>query len=147
MIKHVVWHCLLVWFCMVGATLFAQDVEGVWRTIDDQTEKPKSHVRLDIVDNKLFGYIEKVVPGPGEHADPLCEACEGDLHGKRVIGMRIINGLSMNQSGEWEGENGILDPESGKVYTCKIWLASENQLMVRGYVGFFYRTQQWERME
>ncbi|WP_245574509.1 DUF2147 domain-containing protein [Hugenholtzia roseola] len=36
----------------------------------------------------------------------------------------------------------ILDPEDGKSYTCKIWREGKN-LMVRGYVAFFFRTQKW----
>jgi len=37
-----------------------------------------------------------------------------------------------------------MDPETGKVYDCKIWLEN-GQLKVRGYVAFFYRTQTWLR--
>jgi len=38
----------------------------------------------------------------------------------------------------------ILDPNNGKFYSCKIWLENRN-LEVRGYIGFFFRTQQWLR--
>jgi uncharacterized protein (DUF2147 family) len=43
----------------------------------------------------------------------------------------------------------ITDPENGKTYDCKIWLDDNNQdiLHVRGYVSFFYKTQDWERVE
>jgi len=37
-----------------------------------------------------------------------------------------------------------MDPEDGKVYTAEIWV-EEGKLKVRGYVGFFYRTQTWLR--
>ena len=41
----------------------------------------------------------------------------------------------------------ICDPENGKVYDCKIWIdpANPNTLMVRGYLYFIYRTQEWVR--
>jgi uncharacterized protein (DUF2147 family) len=45
--------------------------------------------------------------------------------------------------GTWSGGT-ILDPESGKVYDCKLWLEN-GRLMVRGYVAFFFRTQEWIR--
>lgn len=43
----------------------------------------------------------------------------------------------------------ITDPENGKTYDAKIWVEEDkpNTLMVRGYVAFFYRTQEWKRIE
>jgi uncharacterized protein (DUF2147 family) len=60
--------------------------------------------------------------------------------------LEIIQGLE-KKGGVYKGGE-ILDPENGKTYTCKIWLNEEDtdQLMVRGYVAFFYRTQTWERL-
>jgi uncharacterized protein (DUF2147 family) len=43
----------------------------------------------------------------------------------------------------------ILDPESGNVYTCSLWLEDRTTLKVRGYAGpldLFYRTQTWKRI-
>ena len=40
----------------------------------------------------------------------------------------------------------ILDPKEGKVYTCKLWVEN-GDLMVRGYIAFFFRTQTWHRVE
>jgi uncharacterized protein (DUF2147 family) len=40
----------------------------------------------------------------------------------------------------------ILDPEDGKVYKAEIW-TEDGKLKVRGYVGFFYRTQTWLRQK
>jgi uncharacterized protein (DUF2147 family) len=37
-----------------------------------------------------------------------------------------------------------MDPETGKVYDCKLWLEGD-VLKVRGYVAFFFRTQTWRR--
>jgi uncharacterized protein (DUF2147 family) len=58
--------------------------------------------------------------------------------------MVIIEGLVQDDD---EYEDGtILDPKNGKVYDCKIWLDSADKLMVRGYVGIFFRTQEWIRV-
>jgi uncharacterized protein (DUF2147 family) len=43
----------------------------------------------------------------------------------------------------------ICDPKNGKVYTCEMWLkpGDPNTLVVRGYWGFIYRTQNWVRVK
>jgi hypothetical protein len=42
----------------------------------------------------------------------------------------------------------ILDPENGKTYRCTVNLAEQGRkLEMRGYVGIFFRTQVWERIE
>ena len=44
---------------------------------------------------------------------------------------------------EWSGGT-IMDPATGDVYDCKLWV-EDGKLKVRGYVAFFYRTQVWVR--
>ena len=127
-------------------TISAQTVAGTWKTIDDDTNKPKSIVELKIVDGKLYGTITKLFRAADEEQDPLCDDCEGDLHNKKIIGMQIINGL-VKDDDEWEGDDGILDPANGTFYDCKVWVDKDdpNKLNVRGYIGFIYRTQYWFR--
>ena len=52
---------------------------------------------------------------------------------------------------EWlaMGRGSILDPDNGKTYTCTIWLNETNKdkLNVRGYIGPFFRTQEWIRTD
>lgn len=126
----------------------SKEVTGTWKTIDDDTEKAKSLVKLYISGGKLYGKIIKLFREPGEEQNPLCDDCEGALHNKPIIGMQIVNGLELDDD-EWEGDDGILDPKNGKVYDCKIWLDEDNPniLYVRGYIGFVYRTQTWHRMK
>jgi uncharacterized protein (DUF2147 family) len=50
----------------------------------------------------------------------------------------------MKAEGDAWAEGTILDPETGNVYDCKMWLEN-GKLMVRGYVAFFFRTQVWVR--
>ena len=46
-----------------------------------------------------------------------------------------------------EYKNGeILDPTEGKVYNCAIWIEGAS-LKLRGYWGWFYRTETWERVK
>ncbi|MBL4818917.1 MAG: DUF2147 domain-containing protein [Deltaproteobacteria bacterium] len=117
---------------------------GLWQTIDDDTNKPRSVVEVYLDNGQLKGNIVKLFPQPGEVADPVCDQCKNDLHNKKIIGMQIINDMEYKK-GIWKNGE-ILDPNNGKFYDCKIWL-EDNKLKVRGYIGFFFRTQEWLRFK
>ena len=54
----------------------------------------------------------------------------------------------MEKDGDQYNEGTICDPKTGKIYDCKLWLEDDpNKLFVRGYVAFFFRTQEWIRVE
>ena len=135
-------------FVMFSMSLNAKSIEGKWKTIDDATNKVKSIVEIKIVNGKLYGKVIKTFPDPGGDPDPICDECEGEYHNKKIIGMQIINGLS-HDGEKWEKDDGILDPDNGTWYDCKIWLDETNGdiLNVRGYIAFFYRTQTWYRVK
>jgi len=138
---------LLVVFASIFA-LNAQTVEGVWQTIDDESGKPRSEVKIFIKNNKLYGQVTKLYRGPKEEQDPVCTKGSDSRNGKKIIGMLIITGLSKDGS-EWEADDAIFDPESGKIYDCKVWLDEDNKdlLQVRGYIWTFFRTQTWKRIK
>jgi uncharacterized protein (DUF2147 family) len=120
---------------------------GRWKTIDDETGKAKSIVEIYKKDGKLYGRIVQLFREPNEVQDPLCVECEGAKRNQKIIGMEIIEAMEFDaDDNEWE-DGTILDPKSGTVYDCKLWLDEDNpnQLKVRGYVAFFYRTQTWIR--
>ena len=135
--------CLLLAVVHVAA---GQEVKGKWKTIDDETNEPKSIVEVFERDGKLFGRIVKLFRKPGEDQDPVCDDCEeGDpRYKKKIIGMEIMREMALAE-GEYVGGD-ILDPNNGKVYRCRIWLEG-NDLKVRGYWGPFYRTQTWLRAQ
>ncbi len=115
---------------------------GKWKTIDDSSKKAKSIVEIWEHKGKLYGKIIKLFREPGEEADPKCDKCKGDKKDKRVIGMVILEGLSL-KGDEWSGGS-ILDPDNGKTYKCYIKL-EKTRLKVRGFIGFsaLGRTQYW----
>ncbi len=123
-------------------TAFAQSPVGTWRTIDDETGKPKSHVEIYEQNGKLYGKITKLL-NPSE-PNPTCKKCSGAKKGKPIEGLVIIEGLKKDGD-EWE-DGTILDPSKGKTYDCKLWLEGD-KLKVRGYVALFYRTQTWQRVK
>ncbi len=136
---------VLAVFLLLGAfSLSAQDVVGLWKTIDDETEEPKSIIKLYVKNDMLYGKISKIFIEKGENPNPTCDECKGSKKGQYIKGMEILEGMVKNDD-EYSGGT-ILDPETGKVYDCKIWLEDGN-LKVRGYIGPFFRTQEWIRVE
>jgi uncharacterized protein (DUF2147 family) len=117
------------------------NVEGKWKTIDDETGKMKSIVEITITNGKLYGKIIQLKPDT--NPNEICTECTDHRKGQKILGMQIISGLSKDGD-VWEGDDGILDPENGKLYDCKIWVEDGN-LQVRGYIGFLFRTQTWVR--
>jgi len=127
-------------FMLLSISIHAQSVIGRWKTIDDDSNKPKSIVEVYEKNGKIFGRIEKLYLEPGEDPDPVCDECTDHRKDKKVMGMMIITDMEKDGD-EWNGGK-ILDPENGKIYRCKIWVEDGN-LKVRGYIAFLYRTQTW----
>lgn len=137
---------LFIFFFGITVSVTAQDVLGQWKTIDDETGIEKSIVEIYEKDGKVFGKIIEIFDT--SKRDLPCKFCEGEDYNKPVLGLEIIKG--MEKVNEDLYKNGtITNPEDGKVYTCRLKLDDDNpnQLQVRGYVAFFYKTQYWVRVE
>lgn len=121
---------------------FAQ-IEGKWKTIDDETGKAKSIVEIyKKSDGKYYGKISQLLAKP---ANANCVACKDDRKGKPLVGLEIIRGLEKDGNEFTDGS--ITDPKSGKTYKCTI-TKNGDKLNVRGYLGFSLlgRTQVWEKV-
>jgi uncharacterized protein (DUF2147 family) len=119
---------------------------GLWKTIDDETGKEKSYVRITEANGVVSGKIEKLLD-PGK-ADAKCDKCTDERKDQPVVGMTIIRNVKADGE-QWDGGE-ILDPNNGKVY--KVRLKPEDggkKLSVRGYIGMpmLGRTQTWVRVE
>jgi uncharacterized protein (DUF2147 family) len=136
---------LLLAVFAIGSVKAGGDIVGKWRTIDDNTGEIKSIVEISEKDGKLYGTVVSLI-NKDPNYDPICNECKDHLKEQKIKGMQIINGLTLEE-GKWTGEKGILDPDNGKYYTCKLWIDEKNsdQLNVRGYISFLYRTQTWFR--
>jgi uncharacterized protein (DUF2147 family) len=134
---------------LVQAAAFAQaGPAGVWKTIDDDTKQEKSLVR--IVDNGgvLSGRIEKLLD-PTAKADAVCDKCTDERKDKPIVGMTILRNLKQNaEDKEWWDGGDVTDPNNGKVYKARLRaIEGGKKLQMRGYMGPFYRTQTWIRVE
>lgn len=138
---------VLFYFCFI-ASAFASEtsIVGNWKTIDDETNEPKSIVKIYEKEGKYFGQIVELFRKPGEDPDPVCDKCPDNDPRKDQLtkGMIIIQDL-VKKGDKYSGGT-ILDPKKGKVYTCSTWI-EDGKLMVRGYIAFFFRTQTWHKVE
>lgn len=131
---------------LVSHGVNSQSILGEWKTIDDISGNPKSILEVFEKGGRIYGKVQRILEKGRENAK--CIKCEGDLKNKPVVGMLIIDGLKNESKNEYSGGE-ILDPENGRKYRCKIWLdpKNPNELKVRGYIAFFYRTQTWLRVK
>jgi uncharacterized protein (DUF2147 family) len=119
---------------------------GRWKSIDDNSGKPKSIVRIWEENGKLRGKIETLFREPGENPDPDCPLCPDALKGAKIKGMTILWDLA--PEGGWWEDGRILDPANGKIYRCRMQpLESGAKLLVRGFIGISLlgRSQVWLR--
>lgn len=135
---------LVLFFSII---LFAQSqtVVGKWKTIDDETGKPKSIVEIFEKSGKIYGKVVDILEQ--ENKNKLCVECSGVDKDKPILGMIIIKGLTKEGSEYTDGK--ILDPKNGKLYKCFITLETKDKLKVRGYIGISLlgRTQYWYRVK
>jgi len=120
---------------------------GLWKTIDDNTGKPRSLIRITETNGEYSAVIEKGLLA-SDTGDAVCDKCTDERKGKRIIGMTIVNGIKQ-KGDDFEGGE-ILDPDNGKTYRCKMKLdPTGNKLEVRGFIGIslFGRSQTWLREE
>lgn len=98
-----------------------------------------------VLSGALHGRIDKAI---SQGSEPLCTLCTDDRKNQHKLGLEIIRGVRSAEGGAvWEGGK-ILDPENGKEYTVRLTPTDAGKrLRVRGYIGPFYRTQVWQRME
>ena len=123
---------------------------GLWKTIDDETKKEKSLIRLTETGGVVTGKVEKLLD-PATPADAVCEKCDDERKGKPILGMTVVRGVKQGETDKarWEGGE-ILDPNNGKTYKVRLTPAADGKtLAVRGYIGtpILGRTQTWVRVE
>lgn len=129
---------------LLNSSLLAQSPVGIWKTIDDETGEPKSHVQIYEKDGKIFGKVIKLLP---KATTDVCIDCPGDLNGKSLLEMDILWDLKPYKDYWSYGQ--IIDPANGKVYKLSVWKEDDKTIKLRGYIGISLigRTQTWYKVE
>src|SRR5664279_2909933 len=137
--------------CLLGGAALsslaqASSPVGVWKTVDDNTKKEKSLVRIVEANGTYTGKVEKLLD-PATAPDAVCKDCSDERKDKPILGMTIVRNVKASGDDKAVFDGGdILDPNNGKVYRVKLKLVEGGaKLDVRGYIGtpLFGRTQTW----
>lgn len=140
--NHKLFTTTLLLLCI---TSFSQNsIVGKWKTFDDKTNEAKSIVEIYKAGSEYYGKITTILNKADKNK--TCINCKGSDKNKPIEGLVIIKKLT--KDGDMYSDGTITDPENGKTYTSKVWLDENNNevLNVRGYIGFFYRTQIWKKV-
>ena len=138
---------IAVLVCGVSVSAMAQmSPVGVWQTIDDKDGTVKSEIRIVETAGVVSGKLDKILD-PKAKQDDKCGECTDERKDQPILGMEIMRGLKKTEGKDvWEGGT-ILDPKNGKVYKATVTpIEGGKKLQMRGYIGFFYRTQIWNRV-
>ncbi len=113
-----------------------KDIVGIYYTSDKSGQ-----IEVYELDGKYYG---KVLSGNNIKKD--VHNPDPSLRERLTLGINILKDFEFDGLYNWKGK--IYNPETGKTYKGKIWLESEKKkLKLRGYLGFFYKTVDWERAE
>lgn len=133
---------LLATALFIGSQAWADGIEGRWKTIDDETGRPKAIVEISQTGNTYSGTIVQLLG----NIENRCPACKDN---RPLIGLTVLRGLKADGENQYSGGS-IFDPKSGKTYRAKAELTQNGtRLRVRGYVGvsLLGRTQTWQRAQ
>jgi uncharacterized protein (DUF2147 family) len=137
---------ILLW--SVSLALAGGSPVGMWKTVDDETNKEKSIVEVYEAGGKIYGKIVRLLQEKDGGASKLCTKCTGSDLNKPMIGLVIVKGLKADGD-EYTGGT-IMDPNNGKVYKCKMEVTEGgNKVKVRGFLGvsLLGRTQVWHKVK
>ncbi len=135
---------LMSFVAVLFATLSYAQIEGKWKTIDDETGQAKSIVEITKKSNgQYYGKVTQLLIKPEQ---PNCTGCKDDRKNKPILGMEVLRDMKKDGSDFTGGT--ITDPKTGKTYKCNI-TRDGDKLNVRGYVGFSLigRTQTWHAVK
>lgn len=130
---------MFAFVAMFFATLSYAQIEGKWKTIDDETGKAKSIVEIwKKTDGKYYGKINQLLLKPENNN---CVKCSDDRKNKPLVGLEIIRGLKKDGK-EFTGGT-ITNPKDGKSYKTAI-VREGNTLKVKALImGIAVKTQTW----
>ena len=119
---------------------------GLWQTVDDKDGTVKSEIRIIETSGVFSGKVERILD-PKTKPGETCVECTDERKDQPILGMEILRGLKKSDDQDlWDGGK-ILDPNNGKVYRATVKpIDGGKKLQMRGYIGFFYRTQTWTRV-
>ena len=151
---------VFLFFTVAAFCIFADPVEGLWKSIDEKTQQVTGVWKIYEKDGKLFG---EMVMTKGYHPQGAVTACKetykdfpkkGRVNKMPLVGTPFIYNLIKKSEGYWH-KGYIIDPGDGKHYYCKIIFRKadnkkykKDMLEMRGEIGLgIGRSQYWEKTD
>jgi uncharacterized protein (DUF2147 family) len=131
----------MLFFCQMATA--QNQVLGKWSTEDN-----KAVVQIYTLGGKYYGKILSLKTPLDKYGKAKVDSENPDKTKRNNprIGLIFLTNFVWDASdNEWD-DGSIYDPETGKSYSSKMWLSTNNTLKLRGYWGPFYKTQVWTRV-
>ena len=90
---------------------------GVWKTIDDESKKEKSLIRITESGGVLSGKLEKLLD-PATAPDAVCKECSDERKDKPVLGMTLIRNVRQNDGDKSIWDFAVIRSPEEPAYEC-----------------------------
>lgn len=139
------WKVILM---LCSIPLFAQEIVGHWKTIDDKTGKPRCVIRIFEYEDRCYGQIISTFDDAGTSISESIGRCTSLAPG--LVGDPPYCGLIImwdfeDVNNKYKGK--IIDPDKGNIYDAALWLTDDDSLNVQGKWLVFWRNQTWLKAE
>lgn len=115
------------------------------------TGSKKGHVEIYKQSGKYYGKIVWLKEPLNDAGKPKVDENnpEESLQSKPLVGLVNLKDFEWDADDEEYTEGTIYDPENGSTYDCYMVLEDNDNLKVRGYIGFSLigRTDMWTRVK
>ena len=127
-----------------------QGITGLWKSRDQNSDKPRSLVAIYEYEGKYYGRMLATYNDDGTINDTICEKKDnapGVVGNPPYCGMDFVYNLKQKEvNGElidkYRGK--VIDPEKGKVYNAEVWRQGE-VLIFRGELWIFGKNIPWKK--
>lgn len=118
---------------------------GLWEAFDTHSGKATGRMIIYQEGDLFFG--RNAALSPSDRAGERCTHCQDERNEQPLIGLVIMRNMRFDH-GMYSGGD-ILDPSTGRVYSCEFRLTDGGQKMIlRGFLGvpFLGGSQEWRRL-
>lgn len=78
---------LLFFSLFLTSTVYATDISGIWKQIDDKTGSSKAMIKITKDQNNIYtGTILKITPRSGYTPQPICVKCPAPYTNQPILG-------------------------------------------------------------
>jgi uncharacterized protein (DUF2147 family) len=125
-----------------NCTLAQNQIIGKW-----MSEDKKGITEIYKHNGKFYGKIVWLKTPKDINGHPMTDTKNPDpaLKKRALIGLVVLKDLHY-QNNEWI-DGTVYDPQTGKTYNCKISLANNNTLKLKGFWGILSDTRLWSRVK